>query len=404
MHGQESILGHLPIAAGFALVMVIILVVPLLCERVRIPGVVGLLAGGLLLGPYVLGVISKEGPTATFLGEIGKLMLMFFAGLEIDISQFIKTKNRSIGFGSLTFALPLVAGTIVARIFGYEWVAAIFIGSLLASHTLLAYPIAEKLGIVRNEAVTVTIGATIFTDIAALMVLALCIPIHKAGFSLHAFLWQIGELILYVPFVIYVLGNLGHFLYKKMGHTKEGQFMLMMLIIGLAAWGAELINLEGIIGAFLAGLAVNRAVKNSAAKEELEFFGNNFFIPIFFIKIGTLINPKLFLNTFLYNSWLVLAIIVALLLGKWLAAFSAQKLYGYSRNERVTMWSLSLPQVAATLAAALVAFQAKDVGGVGLIDEPILNCIIVLMVITATLGPILTEIFGKRLVKSQAKS
>src|SRR5262245_57000116 len=155
---------HLPPLARFSIAMLILFTVPPLCRRVRLPAVVGLLAAGVVVGPFGLGVAPKHGEVAHFFAELGKLLLMFFAGMEIDLVQFNRTRNRSVGFGVLTFAFPLTAGLLVGFAVGYPLIGALLIGSLLASHTLIAYPIVEKLGKLNNEAVTVTIGATVFTD------------------------------------------------------------------------------------------------------------------------------------------------------------------------------------------------------------------------------------------------
>src|SRR5947208_3663267 len=192
-------LTELPPLARFSVAMLILFVVPPLCRRVRLPAVVGLLAAGVLFGPYCLQMAPKNSEVAHFFAELGKLLLMFFAGLEIDLAQFRRTRNRSVGFGLLTFALPLAAGFAVGSAAGYPLVGALLIGSLLASHTLIAYPIVEKLGKLRNEAVTVTIGATVFTDVAALLVLAVCLPIHTSGFSPDTFAIQLVQLAIYVP-------------------------------------------------------------------------------------------------------------------------------------------------------------------------------------------------------------
>jgi Kef-type K+ transport system membrane component KefB len=173
-------LTHLPLLARFSVAMLILFTIPLLCRPVRLPAVIGLMAAGVLIGPFGLQLAPKHGDVVEFFAELGKLLLMFFAGLEIDLVQFNRTRNRSVGFGLLTFALPLTAGLLVGFGAKYPWVGALLIGSLLASLTLIAYPIVEKLGKLRNEAVTVTIGATVFTDVAALLVLAVCIPIHVA--------------------------------------------------------------------------------------------------------------------------------------------------------------------------------------------------------------------------------
>lgn len=388
-------LKHLPLMARFAILMLVILVIPPLCERIRLPGVVGLLACGVLLGPSGLDIAQKAG-AGHDLAEIGKLLLMFFAGMEIDLIQFNRTRHRSLSFGTLTFALPLAAGIAAGLAFGYGWVSALLIGSLLASHTLLGFPVVQKLGLVKNEAVAVTIGATIFTDIASLLVLAICIPIHISGFAAGPFVTQIVELAVFIPLVLVGLGKLGETLMAKT-RSKESQFGILLLVVALAAIGAEMIHLEGIIGAFLAGLAVNRAARGTQAKEELEFIGNNFFIPLFFIGIGFLIDLNVFFRTLIDQFWLMTSIVGGLILSKFLAAKLAARRFGYSGTEANLMWSLSLPQVAATLAAALVAYGAKNSQGQRLIDEPVLNTVIVLMVVSSILGPVLTEHFGRRL-------
>jgi Kef-type K+ transport system membrane component KefB len=386
----------LPPLARFSIAMLVLFAVPPLCRRVRLPSVVGLLAARVLVGPFGLQVAPKHGEIAEFFAELGKLLLMFCAGMEIDLVQFNRTRNRSIGFGLLTFACPLAAGLLVGFWAGYSWVGALLIGSLLASHTLIGFPIVEKLGQLRNESVTVTIGATVFTDVAALLVLAVCIPIHVSEFEPVGFAIQLLQLAIYVPAVVIGLGWVAQKLFA-LQPPKEGQFALMLLVVAVAAVAAEAIHLEGIIGAFLAGLAVNTATRNSEANHELEFIGNHFFIPVFFLTIGFLIDIKTFSTTLVSHFWLVFGIVGGLIGSKFLAAEIARRAFGYSGTEGLTMWSLSLPQVAATLAAALVAYNTKNAAGERLIEEPVLNSVIVLLVVTSVLGPILTERFARRL-------
>jgi Kef-type K+ transport system membrane component KefB len=396
LDGFLESLTQLPLMARFALAMAIIFVVPTLCEKVRLPSVVGLVLAGVVFGPHGLHVGPKSHEVAHFFADVGKLLLMFFAGLEIDLVQFRRTGNRSLIFGCVTFGLPLACGTLAGLGFGYGWVGALLIGSLLASHTLLGFPIIQRLGLVRDEAVTVTVGATVFTDIASLMVLAVCIPIHVSGFSTQAFVLQLAQLAAYVPFVLFGLGGVTRWLMPRV-KNKEGQFLVMLVIVSLSAIGAELIHLEGIIGAFLAGLALNQSVHESEAKNELEFLGNTLFIPMFFITVGFLIDTRVFAATIARHMGLVAAIVGGLILSKLLAALLARQAFGYSRDQALVMWSLSLPQVAATLAAALVAYEARNDAGVRLIDQPVLNTVIILMLVTSLLGPVLTEQFGRRL-------
>jgi len=327
--------------------------------------------------------------------------LMFFAGSEIDLSQFRRTGGRSLAFGFLTFSIPLLVGTGVTMLAGYTWLTALLVGSLMASHTLLGFPIVQGMKLATDEAVAVTIGGTVFTDLAALLVLAVCVPIFTSGFSTSAFAIQVIELIVCIPVIFFGLSTIGERLIQRMGHSKEQQITLLFLMIALAGIAAEAINLEPIIGAFLAGLAVSRALGHSEAKAELEFLGNTLFLPIFFLSIGFLIDVRVFLQTIIGKPWLVVGIVGGLIAAKFLAARLTRRLFGYSHTQGQMIWSLSLPQVAATLAAALVAFQTKNAAGVRLIDEPLINTVLVMVVVTSILGPILTERFGRQRLAQQ---
>jgi Kef-type K+ transport system membrane component KefB len=318
---------HLPLLVRFALVLAIFLLVPPLCRRVRIPPAVGLLLAGVALGPSGLHTLPHAAPVAEFFAEIGVLLLMFFAGLEIDLSQFRRTGVRSLGFGFLTFSIPLVIGTGVGVLAGYGWLAAVLIGSLMASHTLLGFPIVQRMKLVTDEAVAVTIGGTVFTDLASLLVLAVCLPIHTSGFSASAFAVLIGELVVYVLVIFGGLRVVAPWLIKRVGDSKERQVTLVLLIIALAGFGAEAINLEPIIGAFLAGLAINRALDHTEAKEQLEFLGNTLFLPMFFVSIGFLIEVGVFLQTLVTDTGLVVGIVGGLIAAKFLAARLTQRLF-----------------------------------------------------------------------------
>jgi len=368
----------------FAILLLVILSVPILFERFKVPGLVGLLAAGVLLGPNGLKLLDNEMPVMKLLSDIGLLYLMFVAGLEVDIQQFRKKKHRSLGFGSLTFAVPLIAGIIVGRIFSFDWNASVLIGSLLASHTLLAYPIVSRLGVASNEAIMVTIGATIFTDIGALLVLAVCVAIHAGEFSAANFVILVGSLAIYTVVVLFGFDWAGREFFRRTGDQEGNQFLFVLLAVFLASLGAQIIGVEKIIGAFLAGLAVNDAVGEGAVKDKVVFVGSVLFIPIFFIDLGLLIDLPVFLKS-IASVTMPLTIVVALISSKFIAAYLAKVIYRYNLQEFLTMWSLSLPQVGATLAATLVGYRA------GILTEGILNSVIVLMLVTATLGPIITS-------------
>jgi Kef-type K+ transport system membrane component KefB len=305
-------------------------------------------------------------------------------------------------FGFLTFSIPLVIGAGVTILAGYTWLTALLVGSLMASHTLLGFSIVQRRKLVTDESVAVTIGGTVFTDLAALLVLAVCVPIFTSGFSTSAFAIQVIELVVCIPLIFFGLSAMGRRLLQVMGDSKEQQIILLFLIIALAGIAAEAINLEPIIGAFLAGLAVNQAMSHSEAKAELEFLGNTLFLPVFFVSIGFLIDLRVFLQTLIGRPWLVVGIVGGLIAAKFLAARLTQRLFSYSHSQGGMIWSLSVPQVAATLAAALVAFQTKNAAGVRLIDEPLLNTVLVMVVVTSILGPILTERFSRQRLSQQS--
>jgi Kef-type K+ transport system membrane component KefB len=207
---------------------------------------------------------------------------------------------------------------------------------------------------------------------------------------------QIVEMLAYVLVVFVGLSFLGRWLIERIGGVRERQVVLTLLIVALAGFGADAVSLDPIIGAFVAGLAVNRALSGTETKEQVDFLGHTLFIPMFFVSIGLLIDVHVFLRTLVDRTGLVVGIVGGLILAKLLAAYLTRRLYGYSRNEEHLIWSLSLPQVAATLAAAIVAFQARNADGVRLIDEPVLNTVLVLVVVTSVLGPTLTEHFGRQ--------
>ena len=392
----------LPDLAKFALGMAIIFGIPALSRRVRLPAVVGFLFAGTVLGPHVLGVFGKEDPIANFFADLGKLLLMFFAGLEIDLALFRASKQRSIIFGFITTSLPLLLGMAVGLLFGYGAISAIVVGSLLASHTLLGLPIVTRLGVDRSEPVTVTVGATVLSDTLSLVVFALCVSAFERGFSMSNITVQLIEIIVFVPLIVFGLGQAGRYLLlKKQEDNESANFVLMFGIMAVAAVLAHTVNLPGIVGAFLAGLAVNSAVQHKPAKERLEFFGNSFFIPIFFGVTGFLIDPIVLVRSIIDNFTLVVAIVGALFIGKGLAAGIASHAFEYTAAARMTIWSLTLPQVAATLAATLVGFNTFNPMGERLIDGRILDVVFVLMLTTATLGPLMTQRYAPLMLESE---
>ncbi len=288
---------HLPILTSFALTLMLTLVFPSLMERFRLPRPVGYILAGIILGPNVLAILSPDGKIVGFFAELGKLLLMFFAGFEVNIAQFNKARHRAATFGLLTFACPFVLAIFVAAMTGYSANSCVVIGAILASHTLLGLPIVKQEGLMGDEATVVTVGATLFTDMLSILVLALSVPIHVKGFDPVGVLILLGWLAIYVPGVIVGLSWLVERLLAIFGTTRTSSALVMLLVMAVSAQAAEWIGMEGIIGAFLAGVALKRAFGEAKGDGSLEIMSQALFIPVFFITAGFLVDFKVFFAT-----------------------------------------------------------------------------------------------------------
>lgn len=400
MHLQLSMLARL----AFGLLLSLFL--PRLMERFRLPGVLGYILAGVIMGPAVTGIFQSSDGTIEVWAELGKLLFMFFVGFEIDLEQFSKVRNRAAVFGVLTFTFPFAAATLLGRGLGYEWIASILIGSIVGSHTLLAHPILARLGLLERESVLVAIGGTIFADVAAMLVLAMAVSTFQAGFGWSFLLQEIVELAVYVPLVLFGLGKLARTLIVRLGDKPEARVSILLLLLAVAAELARFINLEGIVGAFLVGIAAKRALRGKFAVEQLEVLANALFIPSFFLATGFLIDFPLLGQTMFERPWLVFGLMAALVVGKLAAATVTGRLFSYTTADAKVCFSLTLPQMAATLASAVVGYQTKNAAGERLLDAEFVNAALFLVVATCVAGPILTERWGKllSLVVKEVKS
>src|SRR4029079_4094551 len=271
------------------------------------------------------------------------------------------------------------------------------IGSLLASHTLLGLPVVNRLGLGSSEPVTVAVGATVMSDTLSLVVFAVCVSVFTSRFSPSGLAVLLAEIVGYILLVLFGLSRLGAFVLSKVKDEEDAYFVVMLSIMAIAGVLADAIQLPGIVGAFLAGLAVNASAREAPASAKLQFLGKSLFIPIFFVVTGFLIDPITFVYGIFDNFLLVASVIGALLVGKWIAAWGVGRAFGYNRDEQLTIWSLTLPQAAATLAAPLVAHETLGVAGQRLLDDRMLNVVLVLVFATSVLGPVLTERIASRL-------
>jgi Kef-type K+ transport system membrane component KefB len=397
---MEEFVSHLSALSKFAIVIGFVVLLPKAMERLRLPGVLGFIGAGVLLGPNLTGLVTADGPVISLFAELGKLLFMFFVGFEIDLEEFKRSRQRALVFGATTFLLPFAGGVLLARMTGSTWNSALLIGSLIASHTLLAFPILQRLGLTQHPAVAMTVGGTIFTDIASMLVLAIAVSVHINGFSWRFLVIELVELAIYVPLVLFGTGSLARKAIIRFGEKAEVRVMILLVIIAACAELAQLIQLEGIVGAFLAGIAVKRAVRGKFAVEALDVTAHALFIPTFFLATGFLVNLHLLGKTAVSRPDLVVGIIAALFIGKYLGARLSIFFFGGTAVETGLVWSLSIPQMAATLASAVVAYKTVNASGDRLLDEVYLNVLLVLIVLTCVVGPILSQHFARKLSSS----
>jgi Kef-type K+ transport system membrane component KefB len=373
----------------FAVLTAAILLAPLLARRLKLPEVVAVVVVGFAIGPTGLGLVERAG-VVEVLGNVGLLYLMFVAGLELDLDDFIEHRRDSIGFGVLTFVVPMTLGTVTALALGYELLASLLLASCWASHTLVTYPVFQRVGTMGNRAVATSVGATIITDTAALVVLAVVARAHQGALTPVFWATLLPSMALLTAGAVLGLPRLARWFFSGRGQDRSLRFLFVMVALFVVASLAEVIGIEAIVGAFLAGLALNRSVPNGGAlMERIDFLGASLFIPLFLLATGMLIDVQVLLEP---RTLLVGASFTAVALGaKLLAAFVTGKVLGYDGVEIGAMFSLSAAQAAATLAAIVVGLN------VGLIDEDTVNAVMMVILITCLVSPAAASRYATRL-------
>ncbi|HET7276355.1 MAG TPA: cation:proton antiporter [Longimicrobiaceae bacterium] len=382
---------HLPITNPVeivALAMVIFLVVPLVFERFRVPGMIGIILAGAVVGPNGLNLLARDA-TIVLLGTVGLLYLMFLVGLELDLVDFNKYRNRSVVFGALSFAIPQITGTSVGLAFGYSLPSALLLGAVFASHTVLAYPIASRLGIVKNLAVTSTLGGTILTETLALLVLAVVARSIDGALGISFWVVLVGSLAVYILAVLLGVPRLGRWFFRKARSEATSEFIFVMATLFAVAFLAEIAGVEPIIGALLAGLALNRLVpEHGTLMNRINFVGSALFIPFFLLSVGMLVDVRALATL---DSWILAAALAAgVIVSKGLAALATRKAFGYSAEEAWVVFGLSVPHASGTLAIVIVGFQ------VGLFDQAEVNGVVLTILTTSLIGPWMVEKYGRR--------
>ncbi|MEA5583584.1 cation:proton antiporter [Nodularia harveyana UHCC-0300] len=376
--------------AVFLMILGIMLIAPLLFEKIRLPGIVGLILAGVVVGPNGLGLLARDS-TIILLGTVGLLFLMFMAGLETSLNDMKYNADKAVIFGFATFLVPLVLGTGAMMAIGYDLLAAVLVSSCFSSHTLLALPVASKLGIMRSQVMTTVLGGTLITNILALLVLAVVVRAHEGNLTLQFWLFLIPSLVIYTFLILWGLPRLGRWFFQRFGHDEGAEFTFVLASLFVVSYGAELVQIEPIIGAFLAGVAITQLIPQlSPLMNRIQFIGNTLFVPFFLISVGMLVNPMILFQE--PRSLVVSAVMVtAAIITKFIPAWGAGKLFGLNFNNIMVMFGLSVAQAASTLAAITVAFKIE------LVDELTVNGTIAMILVTCVASPWVTAEWGQKL-------
>ena len=374
----------------FFLVMIIILFAPMILERLRIPHIIGMILAGVAIGEFGFNILERDSSFELF-GEVGLYYIMFLAGLEMDMEDFKKNKTRGIIFGVLSFAIRFGIGMwSCMKLLGFGLTTSILMGCMYASHTLISYPIVSKYGLSKLRSVNITIGGTIIVDTLALIGLAIISGMYKGDTGGMFWLIMGIKVVLLTAFIIFVFPMIARRFFRNYSDSIM-QFVFVLAMVFLGAGLMQFVGMEGILGAFLTGLVLNRLIPHvSPLMNRLEFVGNAIFIPYFLIGVGMIIDVN---ALFAGGAALKVAVIMtAVALGsKWLGAFITQKLFGLKSNERTMVFGLSSASAAATLAAVLVGHQIIMENGERLINDDVLNGTVVMILFTCIISSLATE-------------
>ncbi|MCM3769023.1 cation:proton antiporter [Priestia aryabhattai] len=379
---------------GFA--VLIFLLFPILMGKLRIPAIIGPIIAGIIVGPNGLEILARDS-TIQLLGTVGLLFIMFIAGLELDLDGFKKYRNRSILFGLLSFLIPLILGILVGLWLNLSMLSAILFGSIFSTHTLLGYPAISRLGVAKNQAVTTAVGGTLLTDSLALLFLAVITGASEGHLTVGFFVYLIIATALFAIVVLLLTPYLTKWFFKRSNNEGTTEFNFVLAILFVAGAISLFVGLEPIIGAFLAGLALNRYIyDHGPLMNRIRFTANALFIPFFLLSVGMLMDLGVLISS--PKALLTIVLITIVAIGsKLLASWVTSKVYGYSKTESKVIFGLSTTHAAATLAITLVGYQF------GLFDQQIINAVIIVILVTCILGPYLCEKYGRKLAVAQDK-
>lgn len=385
----------------FLLVLLIILFAPILLTKLRIPHIIGMILAGLAIGEHGFNILVRDSSFELF-GKVGVYYIMFLAGLEMNMADFKKNRGKAVALGLLAFIIPISIGMVTnVLLLKYSLITSILLASMYASHTLVAYPIVIRYGISRQRSVSIAVGGTAVTDTLTLLVLAVISGVFKGEAGGLFWLWLVVRFVVLAMLIMYFLPRVGRWFFRRYDDNVM-QYIFVLAMVFLGAGLMELIGMEGILGAFLVGLVLNRLIPHvSPLMSHLEFVGNALFIPYFLIGVGMLIDVKVIFGG---GDALKVAgvMIVVALGGKWIASWLTQKIYRMSVLERELMFGLSNAQAAATLAAVLVGYNIILPDGSRLLNEDVLNGTVLLILVTCIVSSFTTERAARKMAMGEA--
>ena len=385
----------------FLLVLLIILFAPILLNKLRIPHIIGMILAGLVIGEHGFNILVRDSSFELF-GKVGLYYIMFLAGLEMNMGDFKKNRGKAVMLGLLAFVIPIGIGLVTnMMLLKYSLVTSILLASMYASHTLVAYPIVIRYGVSRHRRVSIAVGGTAVTDTLTLLVLAVVGGLFKGESGGLFWLWLVVKVIFLGALIMYSFPRIGRWFFRRYDDNVM-QFIFVLAMVFLGAGLMEFVGMEGILGAFLAGLVLNRLIPHvSPLMNHLEFVGNALFIPYFLIGVGMLIDIHVIFGQ--GDALKVAAVmIVVALVGKWIASWLTQKIYKMAPIERELMFGLSNAQAAATLAAVLVGYNIILPNGERLLNEDVLNGTVLLILVTCVVSSFITERAARKIAMCEA--
>ena len=395
---------NLPIADPtwiFFLVLAIILFAPIVFEKLRIPHIIGMILAGVLVGEHGFNILVRDSSFELF-GQVGLYYIMFLAGLEMNMEDFKNIRVKATVLGLLAFIIPMAIGIWTnLHLLNYGLITSILLASMYASHTLVAYPIAQRYGVTRQRSVGIAVGGTAVTDTLTLLVLAIISGLYKGDVSDMFWVWMLVKVVILGAIIMYTFPRIGRWFFRRYSDGVV-QFIFVLAMVFLGAGLMAFVGMEGILGAFLVGLVLNRLIPQvSPLMNHLEFVGNALFIPYFLIGVGMLINVEVLFGH-IDSIKVALVMIVAALVGKWIASWLTQKLFRMSSLEGSMMYGMSTAQAAATLAAVMVGYNIIMPSGERLLNEDVLNGTILLILVTCIVSSFITEHAAKRMAIDEA--